>query len=132
MMGTYDVKAQERISDVILDLLNRLHVAKSSGALKEDEFSKIITNIGDLYASKIKQGKVTSDEIESFESYLTGLDGLNASMYFSFPHKNLDSGAKAALASIDFAKQALEQRSLYARPVTEQNDYENAFRRLGH
>ena len=65
MINTFDVKASERKSDAIFSSLNRLHNAKQSGALMRDEFSKILVSVGDLFANKIKQGKVAEEEILS-------------------------------------------------------------------
>ena len=132
MINTFDVKASERKSDTIFSSLNRLHDAKLSGALTRDEFSKILVSVGDLFANKIRQGKVTEDEIESVEAYLTGFTGENSDKYFSFPHEDLDRASKTVLESIDFAKQAVDKRNEYAQPVMEADSYERTFKRLGH
>lgn len=132
MINTFDVRASERKSNVILNSLNRLHDAKQSGALTSDEFSKILVSVGDLFANKIKQGKVAEEEIQSVESYLTGFVGENSDKYFSFPHTDLKSASKTALESIDFARQEIEKRNEYAQPVMEADSYERTFRRLGH
>jgi len=132
MINTFDVRASERKSNVILDSLNRLHDAKQSGALVRDEFSKILVYVGDLFANKIKQGKVTEDEIESVEAHLTGFTGENSDKYFSFPHEDLDRASKTVLESIDFARQAVEKRNEYAHPVMEADSYERTFKKLGH
>lgn len=131
MTVTYDVKTSDRKSDVILNSLNRFYDAKLSGGLKDDEFSKVIVLIGDLFANQIKQGKQTEDSIESFESHLDGLDGSNAKNYFSRIHKKLDTAVKSVLEGNDFAKQELEQRRAYAQPVMSAESYTKTFRKLG-
>jgi hypothetical protein len=131
MINTFDVKASERRSDVVFSSLNRLYDAKLSGALVRDELSKILVSVGDLFANKIKQGKVNEDDIESVEVYLTGFTGENSDKYFSFPHTDLDRASKTVLESIDFAKQAVDKRNEYAHPVMEADSYERTFRRLG-
>lgn len=132
MINTFDVKVSERKSDGILKSLNRLLDAKPGGALTRDEFSKILVSVGDLFANKIKQGRVTEDEIESVEAHLTGFIGENSDKYFSFPHQDLDRASKTVLESIDFAKQAVDKRNEYAQPVMEADGYERTFRKLGH
>lgn len=132
MINAFDVKASERKSDAIFSSLNRLHDAKLSGALTSDEFSKILVSVGDLFANKIKQGKVTEDEIESVEAHLTGFIGENSDKYFSFPHTDLKGASKTVLESIDFARQAVEKRNEYAQPVMDADSYETTFRKLGH
>jgi hypothetical protein len=132
MINTFDVRASERKSDIVFSSLNRLHDAKQSGALTRDEFSKLLVSVGDLFANKIKQGKVTEDEIESVEAHLTGFIGENSDKYFSFPHIDLDRASKTVLESIDFARQSLEKRNEYAQPVMEADSYERTFRKLGH
>lgn len=131
MTVTYDVKTSERKSDVIFNSLNRFYDAKLSGGLKEDELSKVIVLIGDLFANQIKHEKQTEDNIESFESYLDGLDGPNAGIYFAHIHKNLDGAVKSVLEGNDFAKQELEQRREYAQPVMSADSYTKTFRKLG-
>lgn len=131
MTVTYDIKISERKSDVILNSLNRFYDAKLSGGLKEDELSKIIVLIGDLFANQIKQEKQTEDSIDSFESYLDGFDGPNAGNYFAHIHKNLDSAVKSVLEGNDFAKQQLEQRRQYAQPVMSAESYTKTFKKLG-
>ena len=131
MTVTYDVKSVERKSDVIFNSLNRFYDAKLSGGLRDDEFSQIVENIGDLFANEIKQGKQTENNIESFESYLGVLGGPNAEYYFSHTHKNLDNAIKSVLEGNDFAKQELEQRKEYAQPVMTAERYTKTFRKLG-
>ena len=131
MTVTYDVKTNERKSDVIFSSLNRFYDAKLSGGLKDDELSKLIVLVGDLFANQIKQEKQTENSIESFEAHLDGLDGPNAGVYFSHVHKNLDRAVKSVLEGNDIAKQELEQRREYAQPVMSAESYTKTFRKLG-
>ena len=131
MIDAYDVKSKSRPSDVILDSINRLYDAKLSGALKDSELSGIIINIGDLFANKIKQGKVSNNEIESFETYISGFVGENKDNYFAYPHSDLDRATKSVLESIDFAKEELNQRKRYSQPVMDVESYTRTFKKLG-
>lgn len=131
MINTYDVKASMRKSEIIFDSLNRLNTSKQTGGLKDTELSNLIVCIGDVFANKIKQGKVTVEEIESAESYLTGFIGENKDKYFSYPHRDLDRAAKSFFEGNDFAKEELEQRNQYAQPVMDAESYERTFKKLG-
>ena len=132
MINTFAAKGQNRVSDGIFDSFNRFHEAKLSGALSKDEFSKLLISVGDLFANKIKQGKVSEDEIESLEAHLSGFVGENCDKYFAFPHEDLKMAAKSVLEGNDFALQSVEQRYEAAQPVMEAESYERTFKRLGH
>ena len=132
MINTFAMNGQSRTSDGILDSFNRFHDAKFSGALRRDELSKLLVSVGDLFANKIKQGKVTEEEIESLESYLSGFTSENSDKYFSYPHEDLKLAAKSVLEGNDFARQSIEQRIEAAHPVMEADSYERTFRKLGH
>ena len=125
------IQTSMRKSDVIFNSLNRIYDAKLSGALKETEFSDILISIGDIFANKVKQGKVSNDEIESYESHLTQFLGENKDKFYNHPHKDLDVAAKASLQSIDLAKTEFDKRSSYASPVIGIGSYEKTFRKLG-
>ena len=72
------------ISSDIFNSLNRLNDAKQSGSLQDTELSSLIISIGDVFANKIKQGKVTEEEIESANLHLSGFTGKNKDKYFSY------------------------------------------------
>ena len=131
MINTFALKGQNRVSDGIFESFNRFHDAKQTGALRRDELSKLLVTVGDLFANKIKQGKVSKEEIESLESHLTGFVGENSDKYFAFPHEDLKMAAKSVLEGNDFALQTVEQRYQAAKPVIEAESYERTFRRLG-
>lgn len=120
------MKSTDRTSDVILNSLNRIYEAKLNGALETDELSKIIVLTGNLFASKIKQGKVSNDEIEQTEAFITDLN----QVYFSYEHTDLDKASKIFLegdyAALDYAN----SRSLYAQPVKSASEYESGFIKL--
>ena len=126
------IKEQSRLSDEILELANRIQAAKLSGALKKDEFSKLIMSFGELFANKIKQGNVSNEEIESVESYLSVLVGKNSDKYFNFPHEDLQKCTEIALQKISAAKQNVQQRKLFESSLVEQENSVNAVRKLGH
>ena len=117
---------KERPSDLILNSLNRLYDAKLSGALKNDELSKIMILEGDMFASKIKQGKINVDEVESFESFISGFTKDTKDNYFSYQHTDLDRAAKMILEGNDMA---LEQGLRYSQTVESPN-YTKGFRKL--
>ena len=73
--------------DVILDSLNRFHDAKLSGGLKEEELSNIIIPTGDVFANKVKKGKVNDETIESYKLLLSQFLGPNKDKYFAFPQR---------------------------------------------
>ena len=89
-----------------------MHDAKLSGALRADEFSKTIIYISDLFANKIKQGKLNDEEIESAETYLTGFVGENKDKYFSLQHDDLDRAAKIFLEGNAIALETIQERNI--------------------
>ena len=131
MMETYEVATGNRPSDVIFESLNGFNSRKNAGVLKGTEFSNLIVQIGDLFANKVKQGKVNEDIIDSFETHLTQFMGENKDNYFAYPHEELERGTKIALESVDFAKEEVQKRNVSAQPVMDADSYERTFRRLG-
>ncbi len=117
-----------RVSDVILESLNRFHEAKNTGALNRNELSELIIKIGDLFANKVKQGKVSSEDIENVESFLYGFDGKNASNYFSIEHSNLDVAKRTFEEGVDFALQELQDKRLAASP--KESDYRKIYQKV--
>lgn len=80
------IKSTGTISETILESLNRIHDAKLSGALREDELSKIITLEGKLFANQVSKGLRTEEAVEDFEKEIPN----GKYNYFAFPHKDLD------------------------------------------
>lgn len=119
----YNDQVKDRPSNVIFTSVNRLYDAKLSGALKSTELSEIIIGLGDLFANKIKQGKVTLDEIESAESFLTQFATDNKDVYFSYKHEDLSRAAKTFLEGDDFALEKAEERNMSSKNVFEFENY---------
>ena len=115
----------ERPSDIILNSLNRLSSAKKTAALKPEEFSKLIEVVGDLAANKIKQGKMTEEQIDSLLSY----DNLDY-RYFSLPHKDLEEAFKRFSEGIYMAQEQRGLRFFQAKQVFKESDYRPGFKRL--
>lgn len=129
-LANFEEKIVDRPSDVILESINRLYDAKLSGAIREEELSKIIVLEGDLFANKIKQGKVSNNEIEQTEAFLTGFIGENKDKYFSLKHKDLDRASKMFLEGDFFALEDQRKRSISASPIFEETDYKQGFRKI--
>jgi len=64
MTVTYDVKSSERNSDVVFNLLNRIHDAKLSGALLNNELSKLEMLIGSIFANQVTRGLKTEEKLK--------------------------------------------------------------------
>ncbi len=126
----FEDRLNDRVSNVILESLNRMHDAKQNGVLGPDELSKIIVLEGDLFANKIKQGRVTFDEIESAETFVTGFVGPNKDKYFSYNHADLDKASKAFLEGTFFAREELERRQRSTIQREEEINYRDGFKRL--
>ena len=120
-----------RKSDEIFNSLNRLNIAKQTGGLDDTELSNLIVSIGDVFANKVKQGKVSEDEIESACIHLSGFEGKNGDKYFAFPHKDLDRASKSFIEGVYMAKDEADKRAEYSQPVMEAESYERTFRKLG-
>ena len=120
------MKSTDRTSDVVLNSLNRLYEAKLNGVLDKDEFSKIIVLTGNMFANKIKQGKITNDEIDQVESYIIGLD----KHYFSNAHDDLDKASKIFLEGDYVALESLNTRKLSAQPIFSEEEYNKGFTKL--
>lgn len=120
----------DRPSDIILNSINRLYDAKLSGALNSDELSKIIVLEGDLFANRIKQGKVSIDEIESAEAFITGFARKGKDNYFSFKHSDLDRAAKIFLEGDYVALEELNKRTSLSSPVFDSESYSKGFKKI--
>ena len=80
------MKSSGRLSNTILESLERLHDAKLNGALKEDELSKILTLEGKLFANQVSMGLKNEEEVEDFEKEIPN----GKYNCFNYPHKDLD------------------------------------------
>lgn len=96
---------KERLSDVILLRLNRVNEGKYNGGIKNTEFADELELTGSLLANSIKLGKLSNDDIESVQNYLSTFVGPNKDKYISYPHQDYDKAAMKALQSIALAQQ---------------------------
>lgn len=126
----FEGKLDKRTSDVILDNLNRIYDAKLNKVLGQDEFSKELVLVGDLFANQIKRGKVNSDEVDNFESFLTGFTGPNKDKYFEYPHIDLDKATNMVLQGNSFALSELEKKNAFSSPIMHEEGYTAGFKRL--
>lgn len=121
----FESRLKDRTPNVILNSLNRMHDAKISGVMIPDELSKILVLSGNLFANKIVQGKVSQDEIESEESFVTGFLGKNKDNYFNNKHVDLDKAARIILEGNFVALEKLERKNKFTQSLYEEEDYEN-------
>lgn len=127
---SFESRLNDRTSDVILNSLNRMYDAKLSGVMSPDELSKIVVLEGNLFANNISRGKVTQDEIESTESFITGFLEENKDNYFNNKHVDLDKSARMFLEGDFVALEELERRSKFTQSVFDEESYKSNFKRL--
>ncbi len=101
---------ESKPTDVILNSLNRLNIGKQTGALKNTEFSELLVHTGDLVANAIKFGKITEDDVDSIESFVTQFKGENANNYFAYNHEGLKEAATTFIEGDTIALQTYEER----------------------
>ncbi len=101
---------ESKPTDVILNSLNRLNIGKQTGALKDTEFAELLVHTGDLVANAIKIGKVSEEDVDSIESFVTQFNGENANNYFSYNHKALKEAVTTFIEGDTIALQAYEER----------------------
>ena len=107
------MKSTGRISDTIFESLERLHDAKLSGALKEDELSKIITLEGRIFANLVSKGSKTEEQVEDFEKEIPN----GKYNCFNFPHKDLDVAYNSIKQANTVALFDVENLARKAQPV---------------
>ena len=125
----FEEQIKERPSDALLNILNQFSVAKRNGVQDKEALAKMIILEGALFANKIKEGKVTIDEIESAEAFITGFARGNKDEYFKINHKELDTAAKSFLEGDYVALEELEQRNGLSQ-VVEQDEFIKGLRRV--
>ena len=123
MIETYDVKENMRESDTVFRLLNHME-----GSSDKQVFPELLEHTTNIFANLIRQGKVDSDKIESYESHISQFAGKNSDKYFIHSHKDLPRATKASLEIITMAEMDLEQRMSYAEPVMSSDSYEKGYR----
>lgn len=121
----FESRLKGRQSDEIFEILNQMHDAKNSGVLSPDQLSKVIVLEGNLFANKIRQGRVSQDEIESAEAFVTGFIGKNRNNYFNNKHVDLDKSAKIFLEGNFVALEELSRKNKFTKSVFEEEDYED-------
>ena len=120
------IKSAERPSDLVLNSLNRIYEAKLNNVLDENELSKSIVLTGNLFANKVRQGKVLSDEMESTKTTVEKL----RKEYFTHKHNDLATASDIYIEGIDAALDFVATRNLSAQPVLTQTDYNRTFQKL--
>lgn len=123
----FEGRLNDRVSNVILESLNRMPDAKQNGVLGPYELSDIIVLEGDLFANKIRQGKVSVDEQESAEAFVIGF---NSDKYFEYHHKGMNRAGKAFLEGDFFAREDHERMHRSTIQREEEISYRNGFKRL--
>ena len=121
----FESRLKSRYSDEIFEILNQMHDAKISGVLVPDQLSKELVLVGNVFANKIVQGKVSQDEIESAESFVTGFLGKNKDNYFNNRHVDLDKSARIFLEGNFVALEKLERKNKFTQSIFEEEDYED-------
>ena len=106
-----------RPSNDVLESLNRFYEAKLTGAVNPREFPEILIRVGDLCANKAKQGKMSTDDIESVQSLISSFTGKNADNYFSIKHEGLPEAAATFIEGMDMALMERERVKGMAEPV---------------
>ena len=105
------MKSSDRVSDVIFNSINRFYDAKISGALKSDELAKIIILEGQIFANQIRNGKVTEEQIEDFETQIPN----GKYDCFDLKHENLQVAYQDVIQGNTAILYEREQR--YSQPV---------------
>lgn len=103
----------ERLSDTILNSLNRLHVAKINGALSKGELAKIITLEGKLFSNQVKKGLKTEDDVDTFETQFPN----GEYRVFDFDHEGLDVAFESVKQENTVALLAKESWDRKSEPV---------------
>ena len=112
---------KDRPTDIFFDLINYNLEAKENNVSKGDEFPKALLILGDLAANRIKQGKMTQDDIDNIEAYMTCFTGPYKDHYLSRSYPELERTAKTVLEGIYVASEVLDRRNIQASPVQSGN-----------
>ena len=97
----------ERISDRVLNSLNRFNTAKMNGSLTPNEYSEIITMVSSLYSNQVKMGKHNTDD--EIDSYIANLPNTSIG-YFNYNHRGLSEAYENSYESITMAQLDRETR----------------------
>lgn len=101
------------ISDTIFESLERLHDAKLSGALKEDELSKIIILVVKIFSNQVSKGLKNEIQAEDFEKEIPN----GKYNCFNFRHKDIDVAFQTAKQGNTVALFSREQLNIKSQPV---------------
>lgn len=113
----------ERPSDLLFEYTKVLSQQKLSGVVQDDLLSKILILEGDFIANKVKQGKLSGDEIESVRTLIP-----QGNYCFSYPHKFIENATKTVNESIDMAEAYLEERNERTHLTDIDNTFAKSFR----
>jgi len=127
MTVTYDVKSSERNSDVVFNLLNRIHDAKLSGALLNNELSKLEMLIGSIFANQVTRGLKTEEEAEIFIGQIPNGEW----NWSSYPHEDQKIAYKTIKQDVNAALLTRENLDIQSHPVMSAESYEKTFKKLG-
>ena len=93
------IKGSSTLTDEFFTLMNRVHDAKLTGSLKEEELSKLLILENKFFANLVRKGKRTERDVETYEN-----DMPNGSYPIgNYPHKD-----------IKFAKDTIKQTNTAA------------------
>lgn len=114
-----------RPSDLILESLNGFSERKKKNVYNKEELHDMIVLFSNLFANKIKQGKVSVEDIESVENYVSTFLGIHKNDYFINEHEKLAEAAKTVLEADAMALEYLRQKEVTASSI---NDYSKGLR----
>jgi len=80
------MKSTNTLTNEFFSAFNRMHDAKLSGALKEDELSNLLILENKFFANLVSKGLKTEEDVETYENDMaTGKMPIG-----TYPHKGLD------------------------------------------
>lgn len=98
---------KERPSDMFYKSVNRFNDAKTTGALVNDEFSKILILEGSFEANMVSRGLKTEEEANTY------INDMPEDNYFNYPHTGIKEAKKTVEQEITVG--LLNQESLAKR-----------------
>ena len=79
------MKSAGTLTNEFFDSLNRLHDAKLTGALKKDEYSKLLIFEDKFFANLVRKGLKTEEDVQTYETDMaTGKTPIG-----NYPHEDL-------------------------------------------
>ena len=104
---------KDRPSDVFFDSFERFAIAKETGALTGDEFSKIQILLGSIFSNQVKRGLKTEEETEDFINEIPNGNW----PCFNYPHTDLEVAHRTINQDISAALYERENIVRKAQPV---------------